>query len=244
MFTFCCLLSVVRFVRYFGENRVVSVRVRGLVPCLARCQVVRLRRTRLRSTPTKHCLDHELNGTLLTIIHFRLVRGVVNALRSTFQRAYRLYRVGAREVFTTTAFRFTRGGRFVVCLLRECVMVLSTLREFLRLIRLVVVDNGRHAYLNFEVLIGVLRGDPDGKGAVVDKNSPSRLVGRRRAATERIIRGVYHLVRFGRGNEFTREGIVTNSRANRCFVRRASPHAFNEGGAARLHRRNGRHDLT
>lgn len=68
------------------------------------------------------------------------------------------------------------------------------------------------------------------------EDAASRLIRRRRTTKEGIIRSVHHLIRLRRGNELTRKGVVTNARANRCLVRRASVNALHERRATSLDR--------
>lgn len=144
-----CPLGVVRLIRHLRQHRIVRVRVRCLVTCLTRRQIIRLGRTRLRAATYLSRFRRQFTkGPLLTIIYFRLFRGIVNALRSTFKRAHRFNCVGARKIFTTATLRFTRRSSFIVCLLRQGIMILGALRTFLRLIRLVMIHNGRNTYLH------------------------------------------------------------------------------------------------
>lgn len=106
-------------------------------------------------------------------------------------------------------------------------MILSALREDLRLIRLVVVHNGRYLHANVKVFISVFSGHPNGEGAIMYTYPTSRFIGRSGATKERIIRSVQDLIRLRRRDKFSSQGIVQDSRAYGCLVRGPSADTFN-----------------
>lgn len=178
LFSPSCLLCVVRLIRHFGEDRVVCVRVWCFVTGLARCQVIRLRRAWLRAAAILTCFHRQLTYcSLLTVVEFGLLRGLVHALRGTFQRAHRFYCVSAREILAAAAFRFAGRSCLVVRLFRQCIVILSALREFFRFVRFIMVHNRWDAYFNFQVFISVFRGHPNGESTVVHENAAPRLIG-------------------------------------------------------------------
>lgn len=244
LFSPSCLFSVVRFIWYLGQDGVVRVRVGCFVPSLARSQIVGLGRARLRASTVLASFYRQLaQGSLLTIIEFRLLRGFVNAFRGAFERTYRLNRVSARQILASTPFGFPRRGGFVVRLLGQCIVVFGALGKFLRFIRFVMIDDGGYAYLYLQVLISVLCGDPDCKCSIMDEDSTSRFVRRSGTSKEGVVRGVEYFVRLSRGDEFSCESVIANASPDGGLVCRSSVDTFNQGRQAGLNGRNSRYDL-